>query len=187
MKRTYLTILLALLCGCGSGGGGGGDGEFVGAAKVNLTVSPDSIDTHDRAKVTIKIKNVIDTGILLKVRFPEELSYAVNTAKLKIDTEDTADTVSPSHNQTNNDTTYLVFFLNRDQFGDMEGDNGESISEPSTLTFELIGDAKLNNGTIEVDADVNDPTIDDSIEFDINEPAFDPESEASISVKESRS
>lgn len=189
MKKLLLATLLPLcLASCGVGGGGGdGDGgsEFVGAARVSLTASPKSIDTRDRTQISVTIKNVIDTGVILKIRYPNKLSYAVNTAKLRLESEDDGRTIDPSFNGDNDDTTYLVFFLARSLFGDVPSGN-EDVSEPATLKLELIGVDRLRDGKIEIDADVNDPTIDDAVEFDVNSPAFEAESEASIEVSESR-
>ncbi len=178
------------LWGCGSGGGGSGDGGgFVGAAKINLTVSPGTIDTSDRARVTIKINNVIDTGIVLKVRYSTKLSYAANTAKLKLDSEDTSVAIEPNVTAETNNWKYLVFFLARSQFGDAVTDTtdaDETPSDPATLTFEIIGKGRLSDGVVEGDADVNDPTITDSEEFNIESPGFEAETEASIQVQQSR-
>ena len=188
LRTTFLSCLMTLcLTSCG-GGGGGNNSTFVGAADVSLTVSPNSIDSHDRTQVKVRITNVIDTGILLKVRYPSKLSYAVNTAKLQLDSEQDGRQVDPSFNGPSGSKTYLVFFLSRSSFGDVSSGSGsETVSEPATLTFELIGDGRLADGLIEVDADVNDPTIPDSTEFNVSDPQFEPQSDASIEVKESSS
>ena len=177
------SLFASLALGCG-GGGGGGD-SFVGAAEVNLTVSPNSIDTNDRARVTIRIKNVIDNGILLKVRFSPKLSYAVNTSKLKLDNEDTTTPSEPTVTAESSSWKYLVFFLSRAQFGDTSNGSSTSdqtASEPASLTFEIIGNGKLVDGIIEADADVNDPTVPDSQEFNVSSPGFESQSDASIQV-----
>ncbi len=187
MKHLILfafTSLVLMTTGC-LGGGGGGDSEFVGAAQISLRTSPGTIDTRDRTQVRINISKVIDTGIILKIRYSNKLNYAINTSKLKIESEDEGTSVAPAHNVTNDGTTYLVYFLPRSAFGDSESD--EDMSEKGTLTLELIGTDRLRDGIIEADADVNDPTISDDVEFDINSPAFEGETEASITVNESRS
>ena len=178
---TSLIPLLLALTSCGGGGGGSGD-SFVGAASINMSLSPNTIDTNDRARVSIRIENVIDTGILLKVRYSPKISFAAGTAELKLDTEDLATKVVPSVMAETSDYKYLVFFLGRNQFGDVPADGETLLSTPATLTFEITGDKKLTDGKIEADADVNDPAIPDATEFNINKPGLEPTTDASINV-----
>ena len=130
------TVLCTSLFGCGGGGGallggGGGNGdEFVGAATVNIRVSPNSIDAGDRAQVKIQIKNVIETGILLKVRYPTKLSYANKTARIKLDSDDVSTALDPNVTGETTDWKYLVFFLPRSAFGDLPDVGDDTPSEP---------------------------------------------------------
>ena len=59
-------------------------------------------------------------------------------------------------------------------------------ANPAELTLELTGNSRLKDGSVEVDADVNDPGIPDDQEFDVNQPQFEAESDASIEVAQSR-
>lgn len=182
MKLRYLFIFCLLTIGCG--GGGGGSDAFVGAARVSMTIAPSTIDSHDRARVTIEIENVIDTGIILKIRYSDKLLYADNTAKLFLEGDTDGKQLTPAFNGADGNKTYLVFFLARSQFGDVSSNgSSEDPSTPATLTFELIGQSKLVDGTVEVDPDVNDPTIPDSTEFDVNNPQFEAEADAGLSVQ----
>jgi hypothetical protein len=183
-KYSLLVVIVLLVSACGGGGGSGG-GSFAGAARISLTTSPNSIDTDDRTQVSIKISDVIDSGVVLKIRYPNKLSYAASTARLKLDTEDTFTSIEPNFTGERNDYKYLVFMLSRDLFGDTSDDE-EIESDPGTLTLQLIGNARLRDGSIEADADVNDPQIPDNEEFDINNPKFEAEAEASIEVTQSR-
>jgi hypothetical protein len=187
-RSAYAVVSLSALALLGCGSGGGSDGGFVGAARINLSVSPDVIDTNDRARVSIDIEDVIDTGIVLKVRYSTKLAYAVNTAKLKVRSEDSSTVITPTIMDQTSNWKYLVFFLPRSLFGDLNDDSSSDQiqSEPATLTLELIGKGRLADGIIEGDADVNDPTIPDGEEFNIQSPGFEAETEASIQVRQSR-
>jgi hypothetical protein len=181
--KVALIVCLVTLTSCGSGGGGGG--SFSGAAQIRLTTSPNTIDTDDRTQVTVRISRVIDSGVVLKVRYSNRLSFAANTARLKLISDETFTNVEPNFTGERNDWKYLVFMLPRSMFGDFSSDE-EIESETAELTLQLIGNSRLNDGRIEADADVNDPSIPDNEEFDINNPKFEAESEASIVVTQSR-
>ena len=186
LSSIVIPVALSLMTvGCGTGGGGGGGDNFIGAAEINLTASPNSIDTKDRTQVKVRIAKVIDTGILLKIRFPSKLTYAVNTSMIQLQSEDQGRPSEPSFSGSNNDYSYLVYFMPRSAFGDLP-QTSEDTSEPATLTFELIGNGRISDGKIEADADVNDPTIDDSVEFDVTAPAFEAETDASIEVSQTK-
>lgn len=184
-KFAYSVLVAAALLVSACGGGGGGGGSFAGAARITLRASPNSIDTGDRTQVSINISDVIDSGVVLKIRYPNKLSYAPNTARLKVDSEDVYTNLEPNFAQERNDSKYLVFMLPRDLFGDFSQDE-EIRSEPATLTLQLVGNARLRDGRIEADADVNDLQVPDNEEFDINNPKFEAESEATIEVTQSR-
>jgi hypothetical protein len=76
-------------------------------------------------------------------------------------------------NEQKDNTRYLVFFLDQDLFGD----DGRG-----TLTFQLKGSDKLTEGRIEVDADVNDPLVNDNNEFSVSNPEFGAEDDVTVDV-----
>ncbi|MBN8550005.1 MAG: hypothetical protein J0M12_11875 [Deltaproteobacteria bacterium] len=169
---SVLLICATSIIGCGGGGGGGGSGDgFVGAADSSIEVSPSSIDTGDRTQVTISLSSIHDNGIVLKVRYPKGLAYVPSSAFLNVNNKQVD--IGPQKNQTKETYTYLVFFLTADQFGtDGEGE----------VIFELVGNSAVEEGLVEVDADVNDPLTDDGTEFNVNKPEFGTEESADISV-----
>lgn len=176
---SYLSPLLGLaliaaplLSGCGGGGGGGGD-DFIGAAQLSMTASPRRIDTGDRTEVRIDISRLHPNGIALKIRFPAGLDYVTSSSVLEVD--DTDIDVTPSINQEKASDVYLVYYISPEQ-----------IEEEATgvLLFELEGKKELKEGSIEVDADVDDPEIDNATEFDIDKPQFGAEQEVTIEVTE---
>ena len=165
-------VLFAFLPACSGGGGGGGSG-FVGAANVSIDVSPGSIDTGDRSEVRVQISDVHPNGIILKIRFPTALTYVLNSAVLEVSGDEVD--ISPAVSQTDNNDNYLVFFLPQDSFGS-EGE------ESGTVVVQLEGAEDTSSGKVEVDADVDDPLINNDVEFNISEPEFAAEDERSIEV-----
>ena len=165
------SLILLSLVSCGGGGGGGGG--FTGAAVVNVDASPSSFDTGDRTLVTINISAVHENGIILKIRYPDELSYVIESAFLSVDGDE--QDVSPKFNLSDENKSYLVFFLGQDLFGS----DGEKSGE---LTLELEASKSFSDDKIEVDADVDDPLINNDEEFSVKEPQFVAEDEASVDV-----
>jgi hypothetical protein len=166
-------ILAGLLLTSGCGGGGGGGEDFIGAATVSLSASPRTIDTGDRTEIRCDVRNVADTGIILKFRFPVGLEYVPESASI---TEDGVRTlISPQFLELDEDEDFffLVFFLRvRDFARDGSG----------RVEFQLAGKEETDVSIIEVDADIDDPLIDNASEFDREDPQFAPESAASITV-----
>jgi hypothetical protein len=171
------TILLALLVttaiGCGGGGGGGGS-SFVGGALVNIDASPRETDPGKRVQVTVRINEAHPDGVYLKIRFPDGFAYAVQTAHFKRNETDRA--IDPAFNAvaSKEGSVYLVFNLPRSNFG--EDNEGE-------VVFELNSESGVQSGKIEVDADVNDPTITDQAEFSVDDPEFDVQDDVEIKVR----
>ncbi len=143
-----LLIIGLTLSGCGGGGGGGGD-DFE-AASVSVSVSPSSIDTGDRAEVRVQVSDVTPDGIILKIRFPAELSYVTGTSFLQVasDQEEDRD-IDPVYYVPGDteDASFLVFTFTLSDFG--QDNSGE-------VVFQLRGDAPTSNDSLEgvdVDAD----------------------------------
>lgn len=167
---TTLALPLALMASCGGGGGGGGD-EFIGAAEVNINASPNEIDTGDRTQLSIRIRQVHENGIALKVRYPVGLTYVPASAVLSVDGIELDAT--PTVNTTVDTAVYLVFYFSQSVFGDeIEG----------TLSLQLEGAGEITDGQIEVDPDVDDPDKPNSSEFDSAAPEFGAEDMVDIKV-----
>lgn len=170
MKHLLLSTLVLFACSsCGSGGGGGDD--FIGAANLSVRTSPSTIDTGDRTQVTIDVRDVHENGILLKVRIPAGLAYVPSSAFLVLN-DDEID-IGPDKNVADNNRRYLVFFLDDSEF-DEDG--------AGVVKFQLVGNDSVADGEIEVDADVNDPLVNDNNEFDIEAPEFGAEDSTGITV-----
>lgn len=162
-----LTILLLTSCG----GGGGGDDSFVGAANTLIDISPNEIDTGDRAQVIVRISDVNTSGIILKILYPESLGFVSESASLEVDNNE--DDLDPDVIVTGDDGRYAVFFISSDDIPeDKEG----------RLSFVLEANDTLSEGTISVDADVDDPLINNNVEFDIEQPEFLAEDSEDIRV-----
>lgn len=174
----FATIASLILSGCGGGGGGSGE-SFVGAATVVVRTVPNKIDSGDRTRTTIEVGSVHENGVALKVRFPSGLRYVSGSSILEIDSREidispTVNSVSRAESQT-----YLVFYLPQNLFKRAnEPYNGES----GIVTLQLEGRSEVERGSIDVDADVDDPAENNADEFDIEDPEFISESSASIEV-----
>lgn len=185
MKNNLLTLLLLtstsiLLHGCGGGGGDGSDETFSGAASVSIRVTPSDIDTGDRAQVELSVGDVSEVGVAIKVRYPSGLRYVSGSATLTVETVEKK--VNPSANVSSQEAkiSYLVFYVPQKSFRRP----GEPYSgDPGTLTFQLAGKSEVKDGLVEVDADIDDPTKDNSEEFKITSPEFLADDQAPISVQ----
>lgn len=167
----WLFVLSSLLVCAGCGGGGGGS-DFIGAAYVSISTTPSAIDSGDRTRTRIQISEVHEDGIILKIRFPAGLVYVRDSAFLELPGQQID--IGPARNVEAGNYRYLVFFFSRGQFAPYN--YGE-------LIFQLQGISAVSDGRIEVDADVDDPLIDNSVEFDPKNPEFTAEADAYIRVK----
>lgn len=168
-----LSAALIPLTSCGGGGGGGGDGDedFVGAALVAIATSPSEIDTGDRTRVTVEIAEVHENGIAVKIRFPTGLAYIPSSAFLQV--QRSSLDATPTHNLPSGNNNFLVFFFSKGAFGDNSG----------TLVLELEGLSSVTDGVVEVDADVDDPRVDNQAEFTVENAEFAAEDAADIAVE----
>lgn len=128
--------------------------------------------------VKVYLEDVHQDGILLKVRTPTELNYHSESAILTQASdffrirpiERGRGRVGDERNYN-----YLVFSLPRTLF-DLENE--------AELTFEMTADGVVEEGLIEVDADINNPLIEDRDEFQFSNPDFTPEDFVEISVED---
>jgi hypothetical protein len=180
ISRALLACFLTFgsLTGCGSGGGGGGE-EFVGAANVQLRLQPSRIDSGDRTLVTVEVSEVHKNGIALKVRFPKGLRYVPASATLTADDKETDVTPTVNTPSADGGDIYLVFYLAQSLF---RPSGQEYNGETGIVTFQLEGTSVIRDGKVEIDADVDDPAEDNSVEFKLENPEFAAEDEASVSV-----
>jgi predicted small secreted protein len=172
-SRAVIFLLLvasfSFLTACG--GSGGGDDTYAGAARVHITASPTKIDSGDRTKVSIDVSEVHENGIALKVRYPEGLSYVVDSAILEVNQREID--LAPAVNETIDGDVYLVIYITQSMID--EGEQG-------TIVIELEGYDKVNDGRIAVDPDVDDPLVANATEFNAEDPQFDEEDGVDIQV-----
>ena len=170
-KAFCLTYFFILITSSSCGGGGGGN-SYIGAAIVNVDTQPTKIDPGNRTFVKIGISDIHPNGILLKIRFPVGLKYATQTASLNVDGKKSV--VNPIYNLKSSDEfIYLVFVFSQEIFGK---------SNLGTLNLQLEGVSEIKDGKIEVDPDVDDPTIPNNMEFTVANPTFSSEAETKIKV-----
>jgi hypothetical protein len=174
-----VSSLTALLAGCGGGGGGSDSSDFVGAAEVSMQATPTKIDSGDRTLVTTEVSNVIESGIALKFRFPDSLRYVPESAFLYVNKKEIDLTPTVNQVSTEERARYVVFYIKQNLFAKpgrkYEGEGG-------TIKLQLEGVKALEEGKIEVDADVDDPAEDNATEFKIDSPEFVAEDDSNIAV-----
>lgn len=170
----FFTALFLLGCG---GSGGSSDSDFVGAAESKLTIAPNTIDTGDRALARIELSNVYQDGIMLKVRYPLGLRFISGSTLLGLTKDDKdAREVAPTIIGAAKDQNYLIYFINPK--------SSRKDDQKYYLSFEFEGTQKIRDGEIEIDADIDDPNIVNTLEFTLADPEFLAESSATINVEE---
>lgn len=172
-SSTLLLICLLYAAGCGGGGGGGSDGDGSGApAIVDLNLEPNDIDSGDFSTIKIELNDVNSAGILLKVAFPDALTYIRGSSFLSADGDDAAH-FEPSIVQVASNVVYVVYFISRAHVGE---------SNHAVLRLQVKALERLASGIVAVDADQNDPQIPDSREFDADNPNFTAVSEEDVTI-----
>lgn len=157
LKAAVFIVLALFAAGCG-GGGDGGDG---GPANVDISAFPEKLDAGDLTNVKITISDVNEDGIMLKIRTPLGLDYVNDTGYLKVD--DVLINLDPDFYQADSKFNYLVYFLPRNYFG--ESNYGE-------LTVQYQGSGAIPAGTIDVDADLDNPAVSHGKQFTVSAPNF---------------
>lgn len=171
-KAACLLPLVLCIAACG-GGGGGSDSSSGSAAFVSIDASPSTIDSGDRIRVEVNLEAVNEDGIILKVRYPRDLEYVIDSSSLNSDGSD--QDISPSFNESGPDgKNYLVYFLSQSRFS--EDGSGK-------VSFQLKGVDAMTEGQIEVDPDIDDPLIANPGEFNIDEPEFNAEDAVTVRVR----
>lgn len=170
--KYFLGGAALIAAGCGGGGGGGGSSSPE-AAEVSVSASPSKIDSGDRTTVTVNIDSINPLGAMIKIRFPSGLAYVKNSSVLFVDGK--LKDASPAFNKTADTDSYLVYFFSRSTIGE---------NQSGRLELTLTGKSGVEDGHIEVDADVNDPNVADSKEFDAANPKFDAQDKTGIRVKD---
>lgn len=115
-------------------------------AQLSIDISPDVIDTGDRAGVRIAISNWEYPVVTLKVRMPNVISYILDSSLFN--NEDTVYEVDPSLSFTNGDYNYLVYYLDRFELG---------ATQRGILSFRITADENITAGHIGVDVDFYEP------------------------------
>ncbi len=176
LKKNIIVLFLILFSfsfvSCGSHGG---DNNEAFSAIVNISANPNVVDTGDRTQLVVKISEVHQNGILLKIRFPKSLSYVADSSYIiASSSSDKKTKVTPEEKGKKYEYTYLVYFLNPKQFGD---------KNKGKLYFELKALKAEKNVAVEVDPDVNDPAIPDDKEFSIVDPDFSADAVTYVTIK----
>jgi len=175
--RSAIWIAL-LVCGCG---GGGGSSESFTAASISVTAAPESIDTGDRSEIKVHISDIHEDGIVLKVRFPEELSYVDGTSFLDRSDEERID-IDPTFVEPSLDGgwSFVVYLLSREQLGN---------SSAGDLLLEVRGNEPTDSSDddddspaeVEVDADFQGA---DPVTVELATSEFSAEDSARLEVEE---
>ena len=166
-------VTMVVACGFGGGGGGGSDSDEVNVipAQVGLNVSPRRLDTGDKTKITVFLTNLNEGGVQLKIRVPTNLDYVRSSSRIKINGE--YESLDPNVVTSSTDKTYIVYFLSGNLLGD---DNyGE-------LELVLLGSGGVSSGTVELDADLDRPSLPTSERFAVASPQFEATESVGITV-----
>ena len=184
--RSFLNIALlaglaatTTLAGCGGGGGSDDSSPFSGAATVSLNLTPSTIDSGDETLVKIWVGDVHESGIALKLKYPSGLNYVFQSATLTIDEKEVD--IKPRTNvlTADEESAYLVFYLSQRLFRQSSEEyNGEA----GLVQLRLVGKSLVTNGFVEVDADVDNPDVADTIEFNASKPEFVAADQQTITV-----
>ncbi len=146
-------------------GGGGGGSDFPAAAEVKIHVRPNKIDPGDHLLATILVWNVRPEGILLKIRYPENIAYVENSGRFAINGEVYG--LMPALIESDGTNVYLIYSFNQSDFG-------EHGQDQATITLELEAMNGGVDGKVEVDPFVREPGKSVEEQFDIANPLFGP-------------
>jgi len=164
---------LGLLAGCGSDNKN--DSPVAsGTAFVDINANPDSLSVGDATLIVARVDDVKDDAIILKIRFPTGMSYLPDSSYIEVNGEDIArapDIVFTSQSERRN---YVVYFLNRAEIDDEDN---------TRVSLQLVGNSRVTDGRVEIDADLDNPIIANDREFTSDNPLFDAEADTFIEVK----
>jgi hypothetical protein len=121
--------------------------------------------------VTTHVSNLHPDGILLKFRYPKQLSYVDGTAVLRVN--DSKAEITPIDNVVAGSVSYLVFHLTQANIGpDSDG----------TIAFELKAERGNVDGSIDVDPTIVDTSQPVTSQFNPDNPEFGAKDSAGISI-----
>jgi len=169
-----LSILFTFISLFAVGCGGSGNDGFFGAAFVDVEAAPRLIDIGDATFVTVRVEDVDDDSIFLKVRFPVGLAYLKGSSQLRVKGEEIPREPDLIFTQAQESKNYIIYFLSRSEFQDRD----ESI-----VSFDLVGESRISKGDIEVDADIDNENIDNGSEISFSDPKFQTEDNVEIQVR----
>ncbi len=204
---TLFCVFLLLIFPLGCGGGGGSDFSYSGAS-IHLDVSPTKIETGGRLQVSVSLSDVNEDGVMLKVRFPKNFEYVLNSSSLLIDkyshdispyylvasdvsvtptpipegSTDISSRFAPRAATTTPDSTADTgpFWYLVYFLSSNQFGNGKE----GSIIFQLRGVSTLESGYIEIDADVDDPNIEKEDEFSVYNPQFSAEDKITVAVQD---
>ena len=164
-----VAALLALSCG---GSETGFHRSDKGPADLRVSAIPSVIDTGEQIEVRVHVSDIAAGGIMLKLRVPLGLRWVDNSTFLQAGSR--IYEFAPQTVESDTGHTYLVFFFTPFSF------NGAIAGE---LVNTFFGQQEVSSGFVEVDADPDDPEVEDWEEFDIAAPLFTAQDRASIQVR----
>jgi hypothetical protein len=171
LSKVVLCLLTSSLLASSCGGGGGGESDL-GPAIPQIRASPLRLDSGNDTRVSVDLNSISSDDILVKFRFPRGLRYVRNSAR--IFAGKSSKSIAPS-----------VLALDFEQGGIMAFRVSRALrneEQYARIEFRFRGVERVEKGTIEVDVDLNDPTLSDAIEFSFAQPRFTAESETQIEV-----
>jgi hypothetical protein len=163
-----VSLIILFYASCGGSDSGFKRSED-GAAKVRLTVQPTTIDTGELMQVSTLVWDFRYPEIVLKVRCPAGLQYLDDSAFVRVGNR--LQQFWPSTVEADSTYRYVVFDVAPGNFGG---------SNSGEVVFQLFGDAAVNSGFVEVDAD---PDLSEIPEFSVSDPKFSAKDRVNIRVR----
>ncbi len=173
-NKWLLGVLLSLFAAGFTACDGGGGESFFGAAYTRIDAEPNQVDVGDSTFVTIKVDDFNDRSFFLKVRYPAGLRLLDRSSFIRVAGEDVRRRPNKNFRYSGDGKTYLVYFISKDEIAG---------KDETRVTFKLVGMERVSKGDIEVDADIDDPSIDNFLEIDEQNPKFDSESKTEVQVR----
>ncbi len=170
-------LLVVSLASCGLGGGGGGSEPEINikGAEVSIDADPRTIGIGDRINVSVKISEVDQNGVIVKIRYDKNLRLVAESAYLTINGDETV-AADPFEDSVGTDELrYAGYYFSRDSFDDDR--SGE-------LSFQLRAQTGPAEGDLEVDSDIRNPDKDPDDQFSARRSFFSAEDSISFEIEE---
>ena len=203
--------LTFLIINCGGGGGGSGESDIAnseltvepstlevgGIQKITIKLSDVQENLSIKLRYPVALQYISGSAVFVNgadhvvtnpafdlpetpTASPSSSTTSGSSSSVAATPTPTATPTATSSGSNGSKTTisyekqYLVFFITKDAFG----------SEPSgTLTLNLRAKNVQEGGRVEMDVDLDDPSIANNREFSVSDPLFDSEQASDVRIR----